>query len=140
MKYIYSLYKNLFELTYPPKTGNTQKSLLFYQLQSADMLPGINTDYYCHILQLFNSVEKIDVEEIRNNNETENKKDELNVKTKIDKELKYDRWIKVGCETAKVIVPIIFYAKWMDKGFEFEKTGTFTSNTFRNLFGRFKPE
>jgi hypothetical protein len=30
MKYIYSLYKNLFELTYPPKTGNTQKSLLFY--------------------------------------------------------------------------------------------------------------
>ena len=64
MKYIYSLYKNLFELTYPPKTGNTQKSLLFYQLQSADMLPGINTDYYCHILQLLNSVEKIDVEEI----------------------------------------------------------------------------
>lgn len=82
---------------------------------------------------------KIDIDEIKNNNDQEQKINELNVKTNIDKELKYDRWIKAGCEVAKVVVPIMFYSSWMKKGFEFEETGTFTSNTFRNLFGRFKP-
>ena len=89
---------------------------------------------------LYLQTKKLDNDEIKNNNESEIKKEELKIKSKVDVELKYDRWIKFGCETAKVIVPIIFYTKWMNKGFEFEKTGTFTSNTFRNLFGRFKPE
>jgi hypothetical protein len=82
---------------------------------------------------------KIDCAEIKNNSEVELKKEELNIKSNVDVELKYDRWIKVGCEVAKVAVPIIFYNAWMKKGFQFEETGTYTSNTFRNLFGRFKP-
>lgn len=89
---------------------------------------------------LYLQTKKIDNDEIKNNNESEIKKEELKIKSKVDTELKYDRWIKLGCEVAKVAVPIIFYNVWMNRGFEFEETGSYTSNTFRNLFGRFKPE
>ena len=36
-------------------------------------------------------------------------------------------------------LPLAFYAYWMNKGFQFEQTGTFTSSTFKNLFKVFKP-
>ena len=50
-----------------------------------------------------------------------------------------DRYFKIGMGTAELLVPLIFYAAWMKKGFKFEETGTFTSTTFRGLFGKFKP-
>ena len=82
---------------------------------------------------------KIDSAEIKNNNDTANKSKEINLNAKRDKELKVDRWIKIGCETAAVVVPVIFYNGWMKKGFEFEETGTYCSNTFKNLISKFKP-
>ena len=48
-------------------------------------------------------------------------------------------YVKLGAEIAGIILPLMFYGYWMSKGFEFEKTGSFTSTTFRNLFMRFKP-
>lgn len=50
-----------------------------------------------------------------------------------------DRYIKIGIEAAGIILPLMFYASWMRKGFRFEETGTFTSTTFRGLFQKFKP-
>ena len=50
-----------------------------------------------------------------------------------------DRLIKIGLETTAIIVPIIFYNTWMNKGFKFEETGTFTSSTFKGLINRFRP-
>lgn len=47
--------------------------------------------------------------------------------------------LKLGLEAAGIVLPLIFYAYWMKKGFEFEKDGTFTSATFRGLFNRFRP-
>ena len=60
------------------------------------------------------------------------KKEQLN-------EMRKDRLFKVGIDTAGIIIPMIFYAIWMRKGFKFEETGTFTSTTFRGLFNRFRP-
>lgn len=40
---------------------------------------------------------------------------------------------------AELVLPLIFYATWMRRGFQFEKDGTYTSTTFRNLFNNFKP-
>lgn len=54
-------------------------------------------------------------------------------------EQKKDRWFKAVIAAAELGIPLIFYGVWMNKGFKFEETGTFTSQTFRNLFGRFKP-
>ena len=41
--------------------------------------------------------------------------------------------------TAEIVLPLAFYGIWMKRGFKFEETGTFTSQTFRGLFNRFKP-
>lgn len=54
-------------------------------------------------------------------------------------EQKKDRYIRIGIDVAGLLVPIMFYSAWMRKGFKFEETGTFTSTTFRGLFGHFKP-
>ena len=50
-----------------------------------------------------------------------------------------DRYFKLGIEAAGIVLPLIFYATWMRRGFKFEETGTYTSTTFRGLFNRFKP-
>ena len=60
------------------------------------------------------------------------KKDQLEEQVK-------DRYFRFGVEAAGIILPLIFYAIWMKRGFKFEETGTYTSTTFRGLFNRFKP-
>lgn len=55
------------------------------------------------------------------------------------KEQVKERYLKLGIAAAEIILPLIFYASWMRKGFKFEETGTFTSTTFRGLFNRFRP-
>lgn len=50
-----------------------------------------------------------------------------------------NRYFRLVLEAAGIVLPLMFYASWMRKGFKFEETGTFTSATFRNLFNRFKP-
>ena len=65
-------------------------------------------------------------------------RDELIRKEQLAEQVK-DRYIRLGIVAAEIILPLIFYSKWMKKGFKFEETGTFTSTTFRGLFNRFKP-
>lgn len=65
-------------------------------------------------------------------------RDELIRKEQMKEQVK-DRYIRLGIAAAEIILPLIFYSKWMKKGFKFEETGTFTSTTFRGLFNRFKP-
>lgn len=50
-----------------------------------------------------------------------------------------DRYFRLGIAAAEIIVPMVFYAVWMKRGFKFEETGTYTSTTFRGLFNRFRP-
>ncbi|MDD2300225.1 MAG: hypothetical protein PHU69_11390 [Fermentimonas sp.] len=59
-------------------------------------------------------------------------------KDQLEEQLK-DRYFRFGVEAAGIILPLIFYAIWMKRGFKFEETGTYTSTTFRGLFNRFKP-
>ena len=54
------------------------------------------------------------------------------------KERTKDRYINLGIAAAGIVLPLIFNCVWISKGCEFEKTGTFTSTTFRNLFSRFR--
>ena len=66
------------------------------------------------------------------NSDIQFKKDQLEEQVK-------DRYFRFGVEVASIILPLIFYAAWMKRGFKFEETGTYTSTTFRSLFNRFKP-
>ena len=61
-------------------------------------------------------------------NREDDKKDELK-----------DRIFKWSIGIAELMLPMMFYAIWMKRGFEFERTGTYTSTTFRGLFNNFKP-
>lgn len=64
--------------------------------------------------------------------------DQLLKKEQLDEQVK-DRYFRLGVEAASILLPMMFYAVWMRRGFRFEETGTFTSTTFRGLFNRFKP-
>ena len=50
-----------------------------------------------------------------------------------------ERYVKIGIAAAELVLPLMFYAVWMRRGFKFEENGTYTSTTFRGLFNRFKP-
>ena len=55
---------------------------------------------------------------------------------------KFDKLLsigKLGIDLFGVVGPLLLYNSWMKKGFEFEKTGMITSQTFRGLIGKFKP-
>lgn len=64
--------------------------------------------------------------------------DNIFKKDQLEEQIK-DRYFRLGLEAAGIILPMIFYAAWMKRGFKFEENGTYTSTTFRGLFNRFKP-
>ena len=64
---------------------------------------------------------------------------ELELNDKGMKGLNVERVTKVLVDTATVVVPAVIYNVWMKRGFEFEQTGAYTSNTFKNIIGKFKP-
>lgn len=66
------------------------------------------------------------------------KRDEEFKNKQLEEQVK-DRYFRLGIAAAELILPLMFYAAWMKKGFKFEETGAYTSTTFRNLFNRFKP-
>ena len=74
---------------------------------------------------------RLRIDETRNE-DIQFKKDQLREQVK-------DRYFRLGVEAVSIILPLMFYATWMKRGFRFEETGTFTSTTFRGLFNRFKP-
>lgn len=48
-------------------------------------------------------------------------------------------YIRLGVDVAGIILPLIFYAGWLNAGFKFEETGAFSSATFKGLINRFRP-
>ena len=64
---------------------------------------------------------------------------ELEFKNIQIREGRIDRYTKIGIAAAELILPLTCYGIWMRMGLRFEQTGSFTSQTFKNLFNRFKP-
>lgn len=75
---------------------------------------------------------KLRIDEIKTEMET----DERHERRFLDKEINDAR---MGIAVLELVLPLIFYNIWMKRGLRFEETGTFTSQTFKNLFNRFKP-
>lgn len=85
-----------------------------------------------HRAELALKERQVDGDETARTNEEQLKQHQLN-------DLVIDRYVKIGVATAELVLPLVFYGVWMSKGLKFEETGTFTSQTFKNLFNRFKP-
>lgn len=77
--------------------------------------------------------------EIDGNDKLENRENDTEFKRIQISEGVKDRYVRIGIATAELVLPLMFYAVWMKRGFKFEENGTFTSSTFRGLFSRFKP-
>ena len=75
---------------------------------------------------------ELDEKRIARENEEKLKEKEL-------RERKIDRWFGGIMTAATTAASLIFYGIWMNRGFKFEETGTFTSATFKGLFNRFRP-
>ena len=69
----------------------------------------------------------------------ENRNTEIDLKRNQMDEAVKDRYFRLGIAAAELILPLMFYGIWMNRGFKFEKDGTYTSQTFRSLVSRFKP-
>ena len=72
------------------------------------------------------------LEEVKIENDSE-------LQQNVNKDNKIFSAIKCGIDVAGITLPLIFYGIWMNRGLEFEKEGSFTSATFKGLFGKFKP-
>lgn len=81
---------------------------------------------------------KLDIEEISGNESLKLKSKELAQEIIRDTMNDKVKLIDLGVQAAGIILPIMFYGSWMKKGLEFEKKGTFTSNTFKGLISKFK--
>lgn len=54
-------------------------------------------------------------------------------------EQKKDRYIRIGIAAAELMVPLVFFAKIYQMGYDLEKDGTFTVQTLKNLVQFVKP-
>ena len=113
-----------------------------------DYLKGLNpsSDEYANAADALNTLYKLKLEEDKL--DMSYQEDVLKEKQiDIDKELKEKeldeqkkgRLIQLGLAVGNLALPLMFYNKWMKAGFKFETDGTFTSQTFKNLFSRFRP-
>ena len=70
--------------------------------------------------------------------EKSNDKDDEIKQKQLEEQVK-DRYFKVGIAAAELMIPLMFYGIWMNRGFKSEETGTITSSTFKGLINRFRP-
>lgn len=75
----------------------------------------------------------------RTNADLEMRKYENSIKEAQLDEQRKDRYFRTGIAACELVLPLMFYGIWMNKGFKFEETGTISSSVFRNLINRFRP-
>lgn len=80
-----------------------------------------------------------DVDEQHKNDELERQTREEQFKRDQLVEQKKDRYFRMGIEVAGIVLPLMFYACWIDRGFTLETDGTYTSKTLMSLLNKFKP-
>ena len=109
-----------------------------------------DADEKSEVIKNLAALHKLRIEEIKTETEIEerserrimdkeNHENDANLKEVQLHENTLDRYVKVGIAAAELVLPLMFYGVWMKRGLRFEETGTFTSQTFKNLFNRFKP-
>lgn len=86
-----------------------------------------------------NKEKSLMLEEVKIQNDAESKFRDSQLQQNVNKDNKLLTAVKYGIDIAGIVLPLAFYGVWMNRGLEFEKEGSFTSTTFKGLFGKFKP-
>ena len=98
--------------------------------------------YISQLYRTLNAERKCLIDSRKMDNEEEKNKIDSRKMDNEEEKNKFDKIIsigKIGVELFGVAGPLLLYNSWMKKGFEFEKTGMITSQTFRGLISKFKP-
>lgn len=107
------------------------------ELGSEERRKAIDDLTYLHKLRV--EEVKLEQEEVKERNDDVRKSHDNDLRWgQLDEQTK-DRLFRIGVDVAGIVIPLVFYGVWMNRGFKFEENGTFTSTTFRGLFGRFRP-
>ena len=111
----------------------TEKEIIDTLLKMKDMEPGSKDmedakNYVSYLYETLNAERKCLVDSRKVDNDED--------RNKFDKVISIG---KMGIELLGVAGPLMLYNSWMKKGFEFEKTGMITSQTFKGLVGKFRP-
>lgn len=128
------------------------KKLLDYAIETEinNLNSASNKDEKSEVIKNLAALHKLRIEEIKTETEIEEKSErramdkaahdeDATLKAFQLDENTLDRYAKIGIAAAELVLPLMFYGVWMRRGLRFEETGTFTSQTFKNLFNRFKP-
>lgn len=102
----------------------------------------VNNDYELKERQLMDEDERFKTDAKLKEKELENRIAEIiadrDLKLKELRSGNIGLYVKTGVEILGITAPLILYGVYMNKGFKFEETGTFTSQTLKGLFGKFK--
>ena len=103
----------------------------------SNLEPG--SDEHSKAVESLSKLYKLKIEESKNETELVEKQKEEQFKQEQLREQRIDRWVKIGVAVSELTIPLMFYGVWMSRGFRFEETGSYCSQTFRNFFGKLKP-
>lgn len=99
-------------------------------------------DYELRERQLMDEDERFKAELKLKEADLENRINEIindrDVKLKELKGNNIGQYVKMGVDVLAIVAPLVLYGTYMNKGFKFEETGTFTSQTLKGLVGKFK--
>ena len=128
------------------------KKLLDYAIETEinNLNSASNKNEKSEVINNLTALHKLRIEEIKTETEIEEKSErramdkaahdeDATLKAFQLDENTLDRYAKIGIAAAELVLPLMFYGVWMRRGFKFEQDGTFTSQTFRGLFSRFRP-
>ena len=79
-------------------------------------------------------VKRLEIEAKKLENAEQNKRQDVELKSK-----KIENILEIVVAGTKIVLPLIFYGRWMNRGLQFETSGVFKSTTFKNLIHFFKP-
>lgn len=126
--------------------GEDSRSLLEEEIKNGIEHLGslsFGSEEHSRAVETLGKLYKLKLDEDKNANEHMEKMEDQETdhdfkRAQLDEAVK-DRYFRLGMAVAELVLPLMFYGIWMRRGFKFEEDGTFTSQTFRNLFSRFKP-
>ena len=121
---------------------NALESELLYEIQSLKDVP-IGSKEHSDAVVSVEKLYKIALEDVKVDCECEEKwYSRQNEEAKRKQDLLENRitfGVKIGMEFFGLVSTLAFYNLWMNRGFKFEETGTFTSSAFKGLIRNFKP-
>lgn len=97
------------------------------------LTPG--TDEHINAVDNLTKLYKLRIEETKNEWEYSERFERQ--KAQADDQVK-DRYIRLGVDVAGIVLPLVLQIWFLNKGFKFEETGSYTSTTFRGILPKWR--